>query len=93
MRVVMTLLVKDEADIIDAQIAFHLAAGVDFVIATDHESRDDTVAILERYAAQGVLHLLRESGDVFSSVEVGHPNGPACRHRVRCGLGHQLRRR
>ena len=66
MRVVMTLLVKDEADIIDAQIAFHLAAGVDFVIATDHESRDDTVAILERYAAQGVLHVLRESGDVFS---------------------------
>jgi hypothetical protein len=61
----MTLLVKDEADIIDAQIAFHLAAGVDFVVATDHESRDDTVAILERYAAEGVLHLLRESGGVF----------------------------
>jgi Glycosyl transferase family 2 len=65
MRVVMTLLVKDEADIIDAQIAFHLAAGVDFVVATDHESRDDTVAILERYAADGVLHLLRESGGVL----------------------------
>ncbi len=61
----MTLLVRDEADIIDAQIRFHLAAGVDFVVATDHESSDGTVAVLERYAEQGVLHLLRESGGVL----------------------------
>ena len=27
----MTLLVRDEADIVDEQIAFHLDAGVDFV--------------------------------------------------------------
>ena len=31
MRIVMTLLARDEADIVDAQIAFHLHAGVDFV--------------------------------------------------------------
>jgi hypothetical protein len=60
MKLVMTLLVRNELDIIDAQIAFHLAAGVDFFIVTDHDSQDGTTEILERYERQGVLHLLRE---------------------------------
>jgi hypothetical protein len=59
----MTLLARNEADIVDAQIAFHLHAGVDFVIATDNRSDDGTREILERYERLGVLHLLREDGD------------------------------
>ena len=65
----MTLLVRDEADIVDAQVAFHLGAGVDFVIATDNLSEDGTTEILERYAADGVLHLIRESGDDLRQTE------------------------
>ena len=61
MTLVMTLLVRDEADIVDAQIAFHLHAGVDFVVATDNRSQDGTTEILERYERAGVLHLLREA--------------------------------
>ena len=64
MRVVMTLLARDEADVVDAQLAFHLAAGVDFVIATDHRSVDGTTEILERHERAGHLRLLREDGDV-----------------------------
>ena len=67
MKVVMTLLVRDEADIVDAQIAFHLHAGVDFVIATDNRSEDGTTEILESYARAGLVHLLREPGDVRQS--------------------------
>ncbi len=59
----MTLLVRNEADIVDAQIAFHLAAGVDFVIATDNRSEDGTTDILERHERAGWLHLIREDGD------------------------------
>jgi hypothetical protein len=58
----MTLLARDEADIVDAQIAFHLNAGVDFVIATDNRSEDGTTEILEGYQRAGYLHLLREDG-------------------------------
>jgi hypothetical protein len=63
MKVVMTLLARNEADIVDAQIAFHLNAGIDFVIATDNRSDDGTTEILERYEGDGRLHLIREQGD------------------------------
>ena len=69
MKLVMTLLVRDEADIVDAQIAFHLNAGVDLVIATDNRSVDGTTEILERYAGEGHLHLIREEGDDLRQSE------------------------
>ena len=69
MKLVLTLLVRDEADIVDAQIAYHLSAGVDLVVATDNRSADGTTEILERYASEGVLHLVRESGDDLRQSE------------------------
>jgi hypothetical protein len=62
-KVVLTVLARDEADVIDAQIAFHLNAGADFVIATDNNSRDGTTEVLEAYARSGVLHLIREPAE------------------------------
>ena len=69
MKLVMTLLVRDEADIVDAQIAFHLDAGVDYVVATDNRSEDGTTEILERYAREGHLHLIHEPGDDLRQSE------------------------
>ena len=63
MRIVLTVLARDEADVIDAQVSFHLNAGVDFVIATDNKSQDGTTEILEGYAREGVLHLIREPAE------------------------------
>jgi len=68
-KLAMTLLVRDEADIVDAQIAYHLHAGVDVVVATDNRSEDATTEILERYASDGVLHLIREPGDDLRQSE------------------------
>ena len=59
----MTLLARDEADIIDAWLAFHLNAGADLVIATDNRSQDGTTEILERYASEGHVHLIHEPGE------------------------------
>lgn len=63
MKLVLTLLTRDQADVIDAVVAFHLHAGVDFVIATDHRSGDGTTEILESYERDGVLRLIREEGE------------------------------
>ena len=88
----MTLLVRDEADVVDAQIAFHLHAGVDFVIATDNASSDGTTEILERYERAGILRLLREPGDEMRQAEWVTPHGAPRGDRARGGLGDQLRR-
>jgi hypothetical protein len=62
-KLVLTLLARNEADIVDSHVAFHLHAGVDLVIATDNGSKDATTEILERYERTGRLHLIREEGD------------------------------
>ena len=63
MKLVMTLLARDEADIVESWLAFHLNAGADFVIATDNRSEDGTTDVLERYAREGHVHLIREPGE------------------------------
>ena len=56
----MTLLVRDEEDILGEHLEYHLNAGVDLVIVTDHRSRDGTSDILASYAREGVVVVLRE---------------------------------
>jgi hypothetical protein len=63
-RLVQTLVVRDEVDVVGAQLAHHLSAGVDFVIATDHDSRDGTTEILEGYVDRDQLRLIRVTGEV-----------------------------
>jgi hypothetical protein len=64
MKLVLTLVVRDEADIVGTQLAYHFAAGVDFVLATDHDSRDGTTEILESYEREGMLRLFRVRGEM-----------------------------
>jgi hypothetical protein len=63
MTLVMTLLARDEADVIESWLSYHLSAGADFVVATDNRSQDGTTEILERYARDGHVHLIREDGE------------------------------
>ncbi len=63
-KLVMTLLARDEGDIIRRNIEFHLSHGVDFIIATDNASSDNTRDILTEYKNKGKLYLI----DEFSSV-------------------------
>jgi len=69
MKLVMTLLARDEADIVDANLTFHLNAGVDYVIAMDNLSQDGTTEILESYAKDGHLHLIRQDGEFLRQAE------------------------
>jgi hypothetical protein len=53
----MTLMVRDEADVIRASIEHHLQSGIETIIVTDNGSVDGTTEILEEFAAQGAVDL------------------------------------
>jgi hypothetical protein len=72
MKLVQAMLVRDEIDVIDAQISYHLNAGVDFVIVTDHDSRDGTSDVLESYARDGHLLRIVRSGKMHESAWRSH---------------------
>jgi hypothetical protein len=66
MKLILTILARDEADILDANLAYHLNQGVDFIVATDNNSQDETIEIFEEYRRMGYLHLIRETGDDYA---------------------------
>jgi hypothetical protein len=68
MRLALTLLVRDEIDVVDATIRYHLAAGVDVIVATDNGSVDGTRDVLATWARRGVLVLLDEAGRDFAQA-------------------------
>ncbi len=68
MKLVLTLLVRDEADIVESCIRYHLERGVDLVLATDHRSVDGTTDILRGYERDGMLRLLREDGETLEQA-------------------------
>ena len=60
---VMTLLVRDEEEMLAANLDYHFAQGVDFAIVTDHGSTDATPEILDDYESDGLVRVLHADGD------------------------------
>jgi hypothetical protein len=68
-RIVMTLVVRDEEDILETNLRYHLNQGVDFVIAVDNGSRDGTLDILRRYEDSGLLYLIQDDSDEVKRMQ------------------------
>lgn len=64
-RLFMTLVVKDEEQIIEKNIRFHKAMGVDGFIVLNHDSTDNTANILEKLQKEGIVkEIINKSGSV-----------------------------
>src|SRR4051794_41165345 len=58
----MALKVRDEGDVLEANLRYHHALGVDHFVVTDNGSTDSTPEILRRYEDAGLAHVISEPG-------------------------------
>jgi Glycosyl transferase family 2 len=58
----MALKVRDEGDVIEANLRFHHALGVAHFVVTDNGSTDETPETLRRYADAGLATVISEPG-------------------------------
>lgn len=66
----MTILAKDEADIIEKNIIFHKEMGVDGFIVTDNNSSDGTREIFQKYFEKGwIKEIIDEESDDYQQVK------------------------
>src|SRR3990170_3346702 len=61
-KLVMTLLVKNEEDIVIDNILYHYAHGVDHILVTDNGSHDGTRARLRWLEAHGLITCFQAKG-------------------------------
>jgi Glycosyl transferase family 2 len=62
-RLVMTLLVSDEDDLVEPNLRYHFAQGVDFAVVTANRAPDHVLAAVQQFVDEGRARLLLEPGD------------------------------
>ena len=63
-KLIMTILAKNEEDIIERQILFNKAQGINAFIVTDNNSSDKTPEIFKKYKDKGwILEIIDEKGE------------------------------
>src|SRR4051794_20557906 len=62
-RLAMTILVRDAEDLIETNLRYHRAQGVDLFLIGDNGSTDRTLEILEPYREAGLVEIDHIEGD------------------------------
>lgn len=69
LRLVMTLLLSDEDDLVEPCLDYHFARGVDFAIVTANRASEAVLAKLAPYVDRGLVHLVHEPAHTYAQSE------------------------
>jgi Glycosyl transferase family 2 len=70
-KLVTALKVRDEGDVLEANLRFHHALGVSHFVVTDNGSTDETPEILRRYSEAGLATVIEEPGTDYRIAGAG----------------------
>lgn len=68
MSLIQTLVVRNDASLAVDNIKFHLDAGVDHIVLTDHRSTDGLRDHLEKFIRQGVVTYKHQDSEMFDQA-------------------------
>lgn len=69
-KLIMVLLVRNEADILEENLIYHKNMGVDGFIITDNNSNDGTLSIIDKYKRKGwIFDVIHEPAQNYAQVE------------------------
>src|SRR5215218_2818756 len=71
MKLAMCMKVRDEDDVLELNLRYHHAQGVDQFIVTDNGSTDRTPEILRAWRDAGLVHLIEEPAEDFKEKAHG----------------------
>ena len=63
------MVVRNEEDVLAANIEYHKSRGVDYFVVTDHLSTDSTTEILLKYQREGILEYFRENDPAYRQAK------------------------
>ena len=88
----MTLLVKNEESMLEENLLFHKAMGVDSFIITDNNSTDSTPEIIRKYKQKGwIKEVIEEKATDYEQKRMGGPDDMESQNHLQSRLDHQCR--
>lgn len=89
-KLIMTLLVKNEEEMLEKNLQFHKSMGVDGFIITDNNSTDRTPTIIQAYKEKGwILEVIQETATDYEQKKMGRPDDMDSQTEISCRLDYQ----
>lgn len=68
-NIAMTLVTRNEADILESFLQFHMKMGISYIVVLDNGSTDETSQILKKYKKIGFVRQIINSNEAYDQIK------------------------